>query len=140
VELRTLKAVTVAGFAFPHAAQVIQVIGKTRELRTRRWRNVTVDAITSLTFAQASPDRLADLIRIGALSRAGPVYLATALRPRRHPAAHHPRNHLWMKRTLRENDGALGSPEARLAYCPARCAQTKSWIPCDRISPCNNVG
>jgi len=63
VELRTLKAVTVAGFAFPHASQVIQVTRKTRDLRTRRWRTVTVYAITSLTFAQASPARLADLIR-----------------------------------------------------------------------------
>jgi predicted transposase YbfD/YdcC len=63
VELRTLKAVTVAGFTFPHAAQVIQVTRKTRDLRTRRWRTVAVYAITSLAFAQASPARLADLIR-----------------------------------------------------------------------------
>jgi predicted transposase YbfD/YdcC len=63
VELRTLKAVTVSGFAFPHAAQVLQVTRKTRELGTRRWRTVTVYAVTSLTFAQASPTRLADLIR-----------------------------------------------------------------------------
>jgi predicted transposase YbfD/YdcC len=120
VELRTLKAVTVGGFAFPHAAQVVQVTRKTRDLRTRRWRTVVVYAITSLTFAQASPTRLADLLRghwaienglhyvrdvtfaedasqlrtgngpqvmaclrnlvIGALSRAGPVNLAAALR------------------------------------------------------------
>jgi len=63
VELRTLKAVSVAGFAFPHAAQVIQVTRKVRDLDTRRWRTVTVYAITSLTFAQASPARLADYIR-----------------------------------------------------------------------------
>jgi predicted transposase YbfD/YdcC len=120
VELRTLKTVSVAGFGFPHTAQVIQVTRKTRDLRTRRWRTVIIYAITSLTFAQASPARLADLIRghwaienglhyvrdvtfaedasrvrtggapqvmaclrnliIGALSRAGPVNLATALR------------------------------------------------------------
>jgi predicted transposase YbfD/YdcC len=120
VELRTLKAVTVHHFGFPHAAQVIQVTRKVRDLRTRRWRTVTVYAITSLTFEQASPARLADLIRghwaienglhwvrdvtfaedgsqvrtgtgphvmaclrnlaIGALSRAGPVNLAAALR------------------------------------------------------------
>jgi predicted transposase YbfD/YdcC len=126
VELRTLKAVSVAGFGFPHAAQVIQVTRKTRDLRTRRWRTATVHAITSLTFAQASPARLADLIGghwaienglhwvrdvtfaedasqvrtgsapqvmaclrnlvIGALSRAGPVNLAAALR-------HHARDH-----------------------------------------------
>jgi predicted transposase YbfD/YdcC len=63
VELRTLKAVTVNHFGLPHAAQVLQVTRKTRALRTRRWRTVTVYAITSLTHAQASPARLADLIR-----------------------------------------------------------------------------
>jgi predicted transposase YbfD/YdcC len=63
VELRTLKAVTVNHFGFPHTAQVVQVTRKTRDLRSRRWRTVTVYAITSLTFAQANPARLADLIR-----------------------------------------------------------------------------
>jgi predicted transposase YbfD/YdcC len=120
IELRTLKAVSVNHFGFPHAAQVLQVTRKTRDLGTRRWRTVTVYAITSLTFAQASPARLADLLRghwaienglhyvrdvtfsedasqvrtgtapqvmatlrnlaIGALSRAGPINLAAALR------------------------------------------------------------
>jgi predicted transposase YbfD/YdcC len=63
VELRTLKAVSVAGFGFPYTAQVIQVTRKTRDLGRRRWRTVTVYAITSLIHAQASPARLADLIR-----------------------------------------------------------------------------
>jgi predicted transposase YbfD/YdcC len=63
VELRTLKAVTVHHFGFPHAAQVIQVTRTTRGLRTRRWRTVTIYAITSLTFEQARPARLADYIR-----------------------------------------------------------------------------
>jgi predicted transposase YbfD/YdcC len=63
VELRTLKAVTVNHFGFPHAAQVLQVTRKTHELRTRRWRTVTIYAITSLTFEQARPARLADYIR-----------------------------------------------------------------------------
>jgi predicted transposase YbfD/YdcC len=63
VELRTLKAVTVHHFGFPHAAQVIQVTRKTRELRTRRWRTVTIYAVTSLTFEQARPARLADYLR-----------------------------------------------------------------------------
>jgi predicted transposase YbfD/YdcC len=120
VELRTLKAVTVHHFGFPHTAQVIQVTRKVRDLGARRWRTVVVYAVTSLTFAQASPARLADLLRghwtienglhhvrdvtfaedasqvrtgtapqvmaclrnlaIGALSRAGPVNLAAALR------------------------------------------------------------
>jgi predicted transposase YbfD/YdcC len=120
VELRTLKAVTVRGLGFPHTAQVIQVTRRVRDRRGRRWRTVVVYAVTSLTHNQASPARLADLIRghwaienglhyvrdvtfaedasqvrtgtgpqvmaclrnlaIGALSRAGPVDLAAALR------------------------------------------------------------
>ena len=120
VELRTLKAVSVGGFGFPHTAQVLQVTRRVCDLRSRRWRTVVVYAVTSLTHAQASPARLADLIRghwaienglhylrdvtfaedasqvrtgtgpqvmaclrnlvIGALSRAGPVNLAAALR------------------------------------------------------------
>jgi predicted transposase YbfD/YdcC len=69
VEVRTLKAVTVHRFGFPHAAQVIQVTRKRKvgDLRgfasTRRWQTVTVYAITSLPFEQASPARLADLVR-----------------------------------------------------------------------------
>jgi len=66
VELRTLKAVSVSRFGFPHAAQVVQVTRKVRDLRQhnpKRWRTVTVYAITSLTFEQASPARLADYIR-----------------------------------------------------------------------------
>jgi predicted transposase YbfD/YdcC len=120
VELRTLKAVSVGGFGFPRTAQVIQVTRRTRDLRSRRWRTMTVYAVTSLPHAQASPARLADLLRghwaienglhyvrdvtfaedasqvrtgagpqvmaclrnlvIGALSRAGPINLAAALR------------------------------------------------------------
>ena len=63
IELCTLKAVTVHHFEFPHAAQVIQVTRRVRDLRSRRWRTVVVYAVTSLVHAQASPARLADLIR-----------------------------------------------------------------------------
>jgi DDE_Tnp_1-associated/Transposase DDE domain len=63
VELRTLKAVTVGHFGFPHAAQVLQVTRKTRDLHSRRRRTVVVYAVTSLAHAQASPARLADLLR-----------------------------------------------------------------------------
>jgi hypothetical protein len=63
VELRTLKAVSVNHFGLPHAAQVLQVTRKVRDLGTRRWRTVVVDALTSLTHAQARPARLADLLR-----------------------------------------------------------------------------
>jgi predicted transposase YbfD/YdcC len=62
VELRTLKVVSVQGFRFPHAAQVLQVTRKTRDLHTNRWQAVTVDAITSLPFQLARPARLADLV------------------------------------------------------------------------------
>jgi predicted transposase YbfD/YdcC len=119
VELRTLKVVSVGGFGFPHAAQVLQVTRRVCDLATRRWHTVVVYAITSLPFQQARPARLADYLRghwqvealhhvrdttfaedaspvrtgtgpqvmaclrnlvIGALSRAGPVNIAAALR------------------------------------------------------------
>ena len=62
IEHRTLKVVTVHHFGFPHAAQVLQVTRRTRDLHasTRRWRTVTIYAITSLPFEQACPARLAD--------------------------------------------------------------------------------
>jgi predicted transposase YbfD/YdcC len=63
VELRTLKAVSVRHFGFPHAAQVLQVTRETRDLHTNNWRAVTVYAITSLSFELARPARLADLLR-----------------------------------------------------------------------------
>jgi predicted transposase YbfD/YdcC len=63
VELRTLKAVTVNHFGFPHAAQVLQVTRKTRDLGTRRRHTEVVYAITSLSFAQTRPARLAHLLR-----------------------------------------------------------------------------
>jgi predicted transposase YbfD/YdcC len=63
VEIRTLKAVSVRGFGFPHTSQVLQVTRKTRDLGSRRWRTTGVYAVTSLTFAQASPARLADYLR-----------------------------------------------------------------------------
>jgi predicted transposase YbfD/YdcC len=63
VEQRTLKAVSINEFGFPHAAQVIQVTRKRRDLHTNRWQTVTVYAITSLSFEVARPARLADLLR-----------------------------------------------------------------------------
>jgi predicted transposase YbfD/YdcC len=63
VEIRTLKAVSVRGFGFPHVAQVIQVTRKARDLHTRRWRTTIVYAVTSLAHAQSSPARLADYLR-----------------------------------------------------------------------------
>jgi predicted transposase YbfD/YdcC len=65
IEIRTLKAVSIRRFGFPHAAQILQVTRKTRDLHDhpRRYRTVTVHAVTSLGFAQASPARPADYLR-----------------------------------------------------------------------------
>jgi predicted transposase YbfD/YdcC len=65
IEIRTLKAVSVRHFGFPHAAQVLQVTRKRRALddHPRQGTAETVYAITSLSARQASPARLADLIR-----------------------------------------------------------------------------
>jgi predicted transposase YbfD/YdcC len=63
VELRRLQVTTVDGLDFPHATQAIRSTRRVRPLADRRWRTVTVYAVTSLTAAQASPARLADWIR-----------------------------------------------------------------------------
>jgi hypothetical protein len=82
VELRTLKAVTVHHFGFPHAAQVVQVTRKTRDLRTRRWRTVTVYAITSLTHPKpALPAWLTSFVGTGR-SRTACTTSATLPSPR----------------------------------------------------------
>jgi predicted transposase YbfD/YdcC len=62
-ELRRLQVTTVAGLDFPHAAQALRITRRVRSLHRRRWRTVTVYAVTNLTAAQASPARLADWIR-----------------------------------------------------------------------------
>jgi len=65
IEIRTLQAVSVRHFGFPHASQVLQVTRKTRDLdaHPRRCKTVVVYAITSLPFEVARPARLADLLR-----------------------------------------------------------------------------
>ena len=61
-ERRTLKVTAVSrGLAFPHAAQAIQVTRR-RTVRGKRSRE-TCYAVTSLTCIQASPARLAAIIR-----------------------------------------------------------------------------
>jgi predicted transposase YbfD/YdcC len=62
-EIRRLQVTTIAGLDFPHAAQALRITRRVRPLHTRRWRSVTVYAVTSLTYAQASPARLADYLR-----------------------------------------------------------------------------
>jgi hypothetical protein len=55
IELRTPKAVSVGRFGFPHAAQVLQVTRKSRDLDAspQRFTTVTVYAVTGPPFAQA---------------------------------------------------------------------------------------
>jgi hypothetical protein len=52
-----------AGLAFPHAAQVIQIVRRRRPLNGTKWSAETVYAITSLTATQAQPAELAAIIR-----------------------------------------------------------------------------
>jgi predicted transposase YbfD/YdcC len=63
VEVRQLQVTTIAGLDFPHATQALRIIRRVRSLHGRRWRTVTVYAVTSLTAARASPARLADWVR-----------------------------------------------------------------------------
>jgi hypothetical protein len=63
VEVRTLKVAAVAGLCFPHAAQGIQATRRVRASGSRRWRSVTVYAITSLALGTASPAQLAGWLR-----------------------------------------------------------------------------
>ena len=63
-EQRMLQAVTVsAGLNFPHAAQALRITRRTRPLPSGKWRTVTVHAVTSLAFGQATPAELAGWIR-----------------------------------------------------------------------------
>jgi predicted transposase YbfD/YdcC len=61
-ERRTLKVTAVAwGLAFPHATQAIQI---TRRRKAKgKWSRETCYAVTSLGLTQASPARLATIIR-----------------------------------------------------------------------------
>ena len=64
-EHRTLKAATVAaGLPFPHAAQALRVTRRIRPLSAgKKWRTITIYAVTSLTVTQATPAQLAGWIR-----------------------------------------------------------------------------
>jgi hypothetical protein len=62
IELRTLKVAAVAGCA-SRAAQAIQVTRRVRAPGSRRWRTVTVYAVTSLALGSASPAQLAGWLR-----------------------------------------------------------------------------
>jgi predicted transposase YbfD/YdcC len=62
-ETRQLRVTTIAGLDFPHATQAMRITRRVRPLGSRRWRTVTVYAVTSLTAAQASPASLAAYVR-----------------------------------------------------------------------------
>ena len=64
-EHRTLQVTAVAaGIAFPHAAQAIRLTRRVRPLSgQKKWRTVTIYAITSLDARQAAPAQLAAWIR-----------------------------------------------------------------------------
>jgi predicted transposase YbfD/YdcC len=63
VETRQLQVTTIAGLDVPHTTQALRITRRVRSLHGRRWRTVTVYAVTSLTAAQARPARLADYLR-----------------------------------------------------------------------------
>jgi predicted transposase YbfD/YdcC len=53
----------IAGLAFPHAAQAIQIVRRRRLRGKKKWSAETCYAVTSLTVTQASPTQLAAIIR-----------------------------------------------------------------------------
>ncbi len=63
VEPRTLNVAAAVGLGFRHAAQAIQPTHRVRDLDSRTWRSVIVDAVTSLTLGTASPAQLAASVR-----------------------------------------------------------------------------
>jgi predicted transposase YbfD/YdcC len=62
-EIRRLQVVSSDRLDFPYAVQAIRITRRVRDQKTKKWRTVTVYAITSLTAAQATPAELADFIR-----------------------------------------------------------------------------
>jgi len=62
-EIRRMQVVSSDRLDFPHAAQAIRLTRRVRDQKTKKWRTVTVYAITSLTAVQARPAELAGHIR-----------------------------------------------------------------------------
>jgi predicted transposase YbfD/YdcC len=62
-EIRRLQVLTTGGLLFPHAVQALRITRRTRPIGARRWRTVTVYAVTNLSVYQASPAHLADYLR-----------------------------------------------------------------------------
>ncbi len=93
-EIRRLQVCEVAGLGFPHAVQAIRTTRRIRSLGAKRWRIVTVCALTNLTACQASPAHLADYIRghgaIGALHHIRDLtFTEDAPGPHRHRTPRH---------------------------------------------------
>ena len=66
LETRVVQALTVTGLDidFPHAAQVAKIVRHRTTARTGRHTRETVYVITDLTSRQASPERLAKIVRL----------------------------------------------------------------------------
>ncbi|MPZ26514.1 MAG: ISAs1 family transposase [Micromonosporaceae bacterium] len=62
-EIRRLQVLTTPGLQFPHAVQALKITRRTKPIGSRRWRTVTVYAVTNLSAYQASPAHLADYLR-----------------------------------------------------------------------------
>jgi len=62
-EIRRMQVVSSDRLDFPHAVQAIRLTRRVRDQKTKKWRTVTVYAITSLTAVQARPAELAGHIR-----------------------------------------------------------------------------
>jgi hypothetical protein len=63
-ERRTVKIVTLAeGLLFPRAAQAVCVTRRTRPAGTKKWKTITVYAVTSLAVHEATPTQIAGWIR-----------------------------------------------------------------------------
>ena len=62
-EIRRLKAATVNGLLFPHAAQALQIVRRRRDLRTGKVSIERVYAVTDLTMHQATAPQLAQFAR-----------------------------------------------------------------------------
>ncbi|MFE5010572.1 hypothetical protein [Streptomyces sp. NPDC056696] len=62
-EIRRIKAATVHNLLFPGARQALQIKHRRTDRKTGRTTLATVYAVTSLTAEQATPARLAQLVR-----------------------------------------------------------------------------
>jgi predicted transposase YbfD/YdcC len=62
-EIRRLQVLSSDRLDFPHAAQAIRLTRRVRDQKSKKWRTITVYALTNLTAQQAGPAELARIIR-----------------------------------------------------------------------------